>query len=69
MHDYFNTAIKNEAPSIQLIKKWAQNFKETGSTINQPLSGRPRISRDLKNVERVRASFSGTTWILYSRAV
>ena len=45
MLDYFNTAIKNEAPSIQLIKKWMpNNFKETGSTINQPLSGLPRTS-------------------------
>ena len=33
-----------------------QNFKETGSTINQPLSGRPRTSRDPENVERVRTS-------------
>ena len=29
---------------------------ETGSTINQPLSGRPRTSRDPENVEHVRAS-------------
>ena len=33
-----------------------ENFKETGSTINQQLSGRPRTSRDPENVERVRAS-------------
>jgi len=33
-----------------------QNLKETGSTINQPLSGQPRTSRDPENVERVRAS-------------
>jgi len=39
-----------------LIKKWVQNFKETGLTINQPLSGRPRTSRDPENVERVRVS-------------
>ena len=35
-----------------------QNFKETGSKINQPLSGRPTTSWDPKNVERVRASVS-----------
>ena len=33
-----------------------QNFKETGSTINEPLSGRPRTSQDPEKVERVRAS-------------
>ena len=33
-----------------------QNFKEIGATINKPLSGRPRTSRDPENVERVRAS-------------
>ena len=33
-----------------------QNFKETGSTIKQPLSGRPRTSRDPENVKSVRAS-------------
>ena len=33
-----------------------QDFKETGSTINNPLSGRPRTSRNPENVENVRAS-------------
>jgi hypothetical protein len=47
---------RNETPSMQLIKKWVQNFKETGSTTNQPLSGRPRTSWDPENVESVRAS-------------
>jgi hypothetical protein len=47
---------KNEASSIQLIKKWVQNFEESGSTINQPRSVRPRTSRDPVNIERVRAS-------------
>ena len=53
---HYNILHKNESPSIQLIKKWVQNFKETGSTINQPLSGRPRTSRDPENAERVKAS-------------
>jgi len=33
-----------------------QNFKETGSIINQTLSSRPRTSRDPENVEHVRTS-------------
>ena len=41
---------------IQFIKNWVQIFTEIGSTINQPLSGRPRTSRDPEKVERVRAS-------------
>ena len=38
------------------LTKWVQNFKETGLTINQPLSGRLRTSRHPENVEHVRAS-------------
>ena len=53
---HYNIRRKNEAPSIQLIRKWVQKFEETGSTMNQPRSGRPRTSRDPENVERVRAS-------------
>lgn len=51
---HYNIRRKNEAPSVQLIRKWVQKFEETGSTMNQPRSGRPRTSRDPENVERVR---------------
>lgn len=33
-----------------------QNFEETGYTIDKPRFGRPRISQDPTNIERVRAS-------------
>lgn len=54
--NHYSIRHKNEAPSIHLIKKWIEKFEKTGSTLNQPRSGRPRTSRDPENVERVRAS-------------
>ena len=53
---HYNILHKNEAPSIQLIKRLVQNFEETGSTINQSRSGRPRTSRDPESGKRVGAS-------------
>lgn len=53
---HYNLRHRNEAPSIQLIRKWIQKFEETGSTMNQPRCGRPRTSRDAEHIERVRTS-------------
>lgn len=52
----YNIRNKNQAPSTRAIKNWVQKFEETGSTLNQPRSGRPRTSREPVNIERVRAS-------------
>ena len=51
---HYNILHLNEAPSIQLIKRWMQNFEESGSRIKQPRSGRPRTSRDHENLQHVR---------------
>jgi len=53
---HYNIRHKNKAPLIQLIRQWVQKFEKTGSTINQPRSGRPRTSIVPENIERVRAS-------------
>lgn len=46
----------NDAPSISLIRNWVKKFEETGSTLDKPKSGRPRLSRTEENVERVNQS-------------
>jgi len=35
----------NDAPSVSLIRKWVEKFKETGSTLKKPKSERPKSSR------------------------
>ena len=46
----------NDAPSVPLIRNWVKKFKETGSTLDKPKSGQPRLSRTEENVERVNQS-------------
>lgn len=53
---HYNIRNAKHAPSIQTIQKWVQKFEATGSTLNEPHSGRTRTTREPVNVERVRES-------------
>lgn len=44
-------------PSCKTIKRWVDNFNETGSTEDKKRSGRPLTARTPENVEAVRNSF------------
>jgi len=46
----------NDAPSVSLVRKWVENVEETGSTLGNPKSGRPRSSRTYESVESVNQS-------------
>jgi len=46
----------NAKPSVFFIRKWVEKFEGTGSTLENPKSGRPRSSRTYESVESVNQS-------------
>jgi len=46
----------NDTPSVSLIRKWVEKFKETSKTLENPKSGQSRSSRTYESVESVNES-------------
>uniref|UniRef100_A0A1B6EKB9 DUF4817 domain-containing protein n=1 Tax=Cuerna arida TaxID=1464854 RepID=A0A1B6EKB9_9HEMI len=53
---YFRREYGGNVPDPKSIRKWLQQFKETGSVLKGKSPGRPTVSAE--NVERIRASCS-----------
>jgi hypothetical protein len=51
----FRRAYRKDAPTDKSIRKWYQQFQETGSVVKGHSPGRPSTSQD--DIERIRVAF------------
>lgn len=65
---HYNIRKANRAPTTPTIQYWERKIQTTGSTLSQPRFGKPRTSRELEIIERVRVC-SRATWSVQSKPV